>query len=291
MRHGYADLGEVRLHYAEAGEGPLVLLLHGFPEFWFSWRHQLQALAEAGMHAVAPDLRGYNLSSKPAGVDAYRLERLTADVDALARFFGTERAVLVGHDWGGAIAWASAMTYPSLVERLVVVNAPHPVRFEQGLRSPSQLARSWYVFFFQVPWLPELAGRAFDHAWARRTLRAEGFSGQEVERYVESWSQPGAATAAINYYRALFQRRPAGLRKLVRRRIECPVLVIWGEPDRYLGSELAEPPPDWCADVRVERIPGANHWVHCRRPERVNALLVEFLGAVSRRGRPQRERR
>jgi pimeloyl-ACP methyl ester carboxylesterase len=283
VNEGYADLGEVTLHYVEVGTGPLVLLLHGFPELWYSWRHQLAALDGAGLHAVAPDLRGYNLSSKPPAVADYGLERLVRDVEDLVRFFGAERAALVGHDWGGAIAWATAMTNPALVERLAVVNAPHPVRFEQGLRSPAQLARSWYVLFFQAPWLPELAGRALDHAWGRRALRRAGFSGEEIERYVESWSRPGAATAALNYYRALARRSPLGLRRLLRRRTECPVLVIWGEDDPYLGGELAEPSAGWCEDVRVERIPEAGHWAQCTEPERVNELLVEFLAPLAGR--------
>ena len=275
--HGYADLGEVRLHYVEAGEGPLVLLLHGFPEFWYAWRHQLLPLADAGFRVVAPDLRGYNLSSKPAGVAAYLVERLVADVDALVRFCGEERAAIVGHDWGGAIAWLTALLAPERVERLAILNAPHPVRFEEGLRRPRQLARSWYVFFFQLPWLPERAGRAFDHRWGRRALR--GFSEEEVERYVEAWSQPGAATASINYYRALLRRSPRSARGLARSRIEAPVLVIWGERDPYLGADLAEPPRDLVPDAHVERIADAGHWVQCDRPARVNELLVDFLRA------------
>jgi pimeloyl-ACP methyl ester carboxylesterase len=286
LRHAYAELGEVRLHFVEAGEGPLVVLLHGFPEFWYAWRHQLEPLARAGFRVVAPDLRGFNLSSKPAGLAAYRLERLISDVEELVRFLGARRAAIVGHDWGGAIAWATAMAHPRFVERLAVLNAPHPVRFERGLLSPRQLARSWYVFFFQLPWLPELAGRAFDYGWAREALRRAGFSEEEIGCYVESWSRPGAATASINYYRALLRRSPAGLRGLLRRSIDCPVLVIWGEQDRYLGSGLADPPRGWCGDVRVERIADAGHWVQCSRPERVNDLLLEFLAPVGSAGGP-----
>jgi epoxide hydrolase 4 len=279
LRHGFADLGEVRLHYVEAGEGPLVVLLHGFPEFWYAWRHQLLPLAVAGFRVVAPDLRGYNLSSKPKGVAPYRIERLAGDVDALVRFLGAERAAVVGHDWGGAIAWLTAALHAERVERLAIMNAPHPVAFERGLRSARQLARSWYVFFFQLPWLPEQVGRVFDHRLGRRVLR--GFSEEEVERYVEAWSQPGAATASINYYRALLRRSPRSVRALVRRRIDAPVLVIWGDRDPYLGRDLAEPPPEWVPHARVERIPDAGHWVQCERSERVNELLVRFLREAS----------
>jgi pimeloyl-ACP methyl ester carboxylesterase len=275
-RFGFAELPEVRLHYAEAGAGPLVLLLHGFPELWYSWRHQLPALAAAGFHAVAPDLRGYNLSSKPAGVAAYRVERLAADVEALVSHFGAERAALVGHDWGGAIAWVTAALHPDRVERLVAVNAPHPVSFDRGLLSPRQLLRSWYVFFFQLPWLPELAARAAGRRWARHALP---FPDEEVERYAEAWAQPGAATAALNWYRALFRRNPLELRRALRRPVVCPALVVWGERDPYLGRELAHPPPELVADARVERLPEQAHWPHCENPERVNELLLEWLRA------------
>ena len=157
LREGYADLGDVRLHYVEAGEGPLVVLLHGFPEFWFSWRFQIPALAAAGFRVVAPDMRGYNLSSRPAEVAAYDTDRLAADVRGLIRELGAERALLAGHDWGGAVAWITAMNHPEVVERLAILNVPHPRRMLQGLRTPRQLAKSWYFLAFQVPWLPERA--------------------------------------------------------------------------------------------------------------------------------------
>jgi pimeloyl-ACP methyl ester carboxylesterase len=279
--HREAVVNGVRLHYVEAGRGPLVLLLHGFPEFWYSWRHQLPALAAAGFHAVAPDLRGYNLSAKPPGAHSYRVEALVGDVLGLIRATGHERAALAGHDWGGGIAWAAAMRHPAAVERLVVLNAPHPAAFARELRTASQLRRSWYVFFFQLPWLPEWLFRRRDFAALGRTLRRDparpgAFTEEDVRLYKEALARPGALTAAINYYRALFRD---GTRWVGGRvpRIEAPTLLIWGERDRYLGLRLTEGLERWVPNVRVERLPDASHWVQCDAPERVNELMVEFL--------------
>ena len=279
--HRYAGLGDVRLHYVEAGSGPLVVLLHGFPEFWYSWRHQIAALAAAGFRVVAPDMRGYNLSDKPEGLDAYTLDVLTRDVARLIGACGGQRASVVGHDWGGIVAWAFAMRSPELLDRLAILNAPHPSAATRGLMNPLQWLRSAYVLFFQLPWLPEAAWQAGDHAllrWLFRTdpRRQGAYTEQDIERYVEAWRQPGALTAAINYYRALVQRGPLQPRESLTP-IKRPVLVIWGDQDRALGPELAEPDRQWVPDLRVERLPRASHWVQADEPERVNALLLQFL--------------
>jgi len=281
VAHRHADLMGVRLHYVEAGEGPLVVLLHGFPEFWYSWRFQIPALAEAGFRVVAPDMRGYNLSDKPKGVESYALERLARDVERLIGALGEERAVVVGHDWGGIVAWAVAMLHPGRVERLVILNVPHPDRFSRGLRTPRQLLKSSYAFVFQIPWLPERVLRAGDFALVRSVFRNDPvrpgtFGGDDIDRYVEALSRPGALTAAINYYRALARRAPTVARAL-RRRIGAPVMVIWGQRDLFLVPELARPNPALVPDARVERLPDASHWVQQDRPERVNALLLDFL--------------
>jgi pimeloyl-ACP methyl ester carboxylesterase len=281
LRHGYADLGEVRLHYVEAGDGLLVVLLHGFPEFWFSWRFQIPALAEAGFRVVAPDMRGYNLSSRPSEVAAYDTDRLAADVRDLIRERGAERALVAGHDWGAAAAWVAAMNHPEAVERLAILNVPHPRRMLQGLRQPRQLARSWYVLFFQLPWLPERAARARDWWGWRHVFESEAkpgaFTPEDIERYVEAWSQPGAPTAMINYYRAALRQTPGRAEARIRP-VEAPTLVIWGQRDRHLGADLAEPER---ADVpnlkRVVRLPDVSHWVHQDEPEQVSELLVEFF--------------
>ncbi len=281
VEHRYADLGEVRLHYVEAGEGPLVVLLHGFPEFWYSWRFQIPALAEAGFRVVAPDMRGYNLSGKPRGVKNYSLDLLARDVERLIRALGEERAVVVGHDWGGIVAWAVAMLHPERVERLTILNVPHPQRAREALRTPRQLLKSSYVLFFQIPWLPEKAIEAGNFASLRSVFRNDPvrpgtFSRGDIDRYVEALSRPGALTSAINYYRALPRQTPARIRSLSRT-IEAPVLVIWGEKDRFLIPELADPNPALVPNARVERLPDASHWVQQDRPEEVNALLLDFV--------------
>ncbi|WP_437312136.1 alpha/beta fold hydrolase [Sorangium sp. So ce388] len=282
LSHRFTERGGVRLHYVEAGEGPLVVLLHGFPELWYSWRHQIPALVEAGYRVIAPDMRGYNLSDKPAGVAAYAIDELTADVAALIQAAGAERAAaVVGHDWGGGVAWAFAMRYPALLERLAILNCPHPARLLAGFRTARQLRKSWYMFFFQLPKVPELLAQRNDYALFRASVQEDprrpgAVTDEDLARYLEAWSRPGALTATINYYRAAF--RPSSMRDLGKSpRIDTPVLVIWGEHDRYLGSELAAPDPELVPNARVTRIPDASHFVHYDRPERVNQLLLEFL--------------
>ncbi len=283
LTHCYADL-DVRLHYVEAGEGPLVILLHGFPDFWYSWRYQIPALVGAGYRVVAPDMRGYNLSDKPREVASYRAAAVAADVAGLIHACGAERAVVVGHDWGAGVAWQFAMLYSAMVERLAILNVPHPLRMLRALATPRQLLKSWYMFFFQLPWLPEAAIRAGNYLLLRQVLRTDpvrrdAFTSVDIERYVAAAAQPGALTGSINYYRALFRQNPQAAISQIRR-IDAPVLVIWGEQDRYLGSELAQPDPRWVPQARVERLPNASHWVHLDQPEEVNRLLLEFLSAA-----------
>jgi epoxide hydrolase 4 len=282
ISESYAEVNGIRLHYVEAGEGPLVVLLHGFPEFWYSWRHQIPALADAGYHVVAPDMRGYNLSDKPKGWRQYDADPLADDIAALIRQFGVAKAHVIGHDWGAAVAYLTAMQHPDVIDRLAILNVPHPERMLAGLRTVRQLRKSWYMFFFQLPWLPEAMVRRNDFAWGKHIFRADApgaFSDEDLARYTEAWSQPGAVTSMLNYYRAALRQSP---RKALERMspIDAPVLVIWGERDRALGSELAEPDRKMVPNARVERLPQATHWVQHDAPERVNELLVEFLKAT-----------
>lgn len=281
FKHRYADLGDVRLHYVEAGTGPLVILLHGFPEFWYSWRHQIAPLARAGYHVVAPDMRGYNLSDKPGSVRDYRIDLLARDVARLIRDRGAERATVIGHDWGAGVAWQFAMSYPNMLDRLIIMNVPHPLQLLRGLRTWRQLKKSWYIFFFQIPWIPEAMLRAGNFAAIRRIfrsdpIRADAFTEEDIDWYVGALNVPGALTGGINYYRALFRRSPLQARGTFNR-IDAPVLIIWGEQDRYLGPELAEPDRKWVPNQRVERLADASHWVQLDQPEVVNALLLDFL--------------
>jgi pimeloyl-ACP methyl ester carboxylesterase len=278
VREGYADVGDVRLHYIEAGEGPLIVLLHGFPEFWYGWRLQIEPLAAAGFRVVAPDMRGYNLSSRPEGVEAYGTDRLTADIRGLIHERGAQSALLVGHDWGGSVAWATAMKYPDVVDRLAILNAAHPRKLSEGLHHPSQLRRSWYFFFFDLPKLPESVVHANNWHFFRHFLQdaKPEYTPDEIDRYVEAWSQEGAATGMINYYRSSVRQSPKKAADALRP-ISAPTLVIWGERDSYLGSELAEPEHDDVPNLRVERLPNASHWVHHDEAERVNQLLIDFF--------------
>lgn len=283
--HHMVDVGAVRLHVAEArpGDGqrdvpddvPLVVFLHGFPELWLSWKHQLRAFAEAGFWAVAPDMRGYNESDKPEGVAAYAIERLSADVAGLIRALGRKKAIVVGHDWGAVVAWWVAQLHPSVVSRLAILNVPHPLQMTRGLRHVGQLKKSWYIFFFQLPRIPERTIARDDYAYIRKTFGVDGFTKDEIQPYVDALKTPGALTAALNYYRAAIRSAITG-RTPKTVVIECPVLVIWGDKDRYLGKEMAAPPARFVPNARVVHIPDAPHWVQNAAPDEVNDLLLHF---------------
>lgn len=286
-QHREATVNGLRLHYVEAGRGPLVVMLHGFPEFWYAWRRQIPELVRAGFRVIALDQRGYNTSDKPSGIAAYRLEHLVDDVVGVIRATGEDSAIVVGHDWGGAIAWSVAMAHPDAVRRLIVLNGPHPRRVFEEFRTASQLLKSWYVFFFQLPWLPEwLLRRAnfasLDRVLSRDPLHPEAFSADDIEAYRRALAQPGALTATINYYRALFRRNLFEIYRAARP-ITCPTLLIWGEQDRYLGPRFTEKLGRWVSDLTVARIAEASHWVQADAPERVNALLLDFLQPIPNR--------
>ena len=287
LTHDTVTVNGVALHCVTAGpdDGDLVVLLHGFPEFWYSWKHQLPALVDAGFRVVAPDLRGYNRSAKPSGVAAYRMNELVADVVGLIEHYGDGETHLVGHDWGGLIAWQVAIEHPDVLDRLVVLNAPHPTSYDRHLRSsPSQLLRSWYVFYFQLPVLPEIGFRWNDYAVVESLLegqtRTGAFTDADIERYKSALATPGAVTAALNYYRALGRQRA---RQYLRgegvpdQPVDVATMLVWGADDHALDSELTEGLDEWVPDLRVERIPGASHWVQFDAADRVNERLIDFL--------------
>jgi pimeloyl-ACP methyl ester carboxylesterase len=271
----------IALHCIEAGpeDGPLVILLHGFPEFWWGWRYQIGPLADAGFRVLVPDQRGYNLSDKPEGRRAYDLDILARDVVGLADALGRQSFSLVGHDWGGLAAWWTASRYPDRVSKLVVLNAPHPNVAGAYMRShPSQMVRSLYVGFFQIPFLPERMLSANDHRSLKdallRTSRPGTFSDEDIGIYEKTWAQPGALTAMLNWYRAL-PFKPSMKDATVR----PPTLVIWGSKDRFLEKGLAEASLSLCEEGSVRWMENATHWVQHEEPEAVNAVLVEFLKA------------
>lgn len=270
-------------HALAAGplDGPLVILLHGFPETSQGWSKQIGPLAAAGLRVVAPDQRGTGLSSKPPGVSAYRLDNLAEDIVAIVRALGHQRARVVGHDWGGVVAWQLARQHADVIERAAILDAPHPAAFPPYLmRNPSQLARSWYMAFFQLPWLPEMLLQARDFEWLAHamtaTSRPGAFTTLDLRAYREAWAQPGALTGMLNWYRAL----PMGTRTPANRgrgQVAVPVRLLWGDRDHALEPGLAEASIERCDAGEVFHFPDATHWLQHEEPERVNELLIEFL--------------
>jgi pimeloyl-ACP methyl ester carboxylesterase len=273
IRTGRIEANGLLFVVDEAGEGDAVaLLLHGFPESRYSWRHQLPMLADLGWRAIAPDLRGYGQSSRPPTVADYRLDKLTGDVAGLFEAAGAKKRLLIGHDWGGAIAWAFAVGKP--LDGLIVMNCPHPTVFAQAIAgSWRQKLRSWYMAFFQLPWLPE-AMLAGGHAWAVGQAFA-GFPPDVRKVYRDNAAIPGAMTAMINYYRANVADM-AALRGNVPM-IEAPTLLVWGEADQYLGLEATVGYEPLVRDFTLERLPGVSHWVQQETPEAVNGIVRAWL--------------
>jgi pimeloyl-ACP methyl ester carboxylesterase len=287
IRHDYAQIGDLRLHYAECGAGndDLVLLLHGFPEFWYSWRHQLPVLGER-YHVVAPDMRGYNLSDKPPRVEDYRIEFLVADVLGLIKHFGKSQAAIVAHDWGAGVAWAVAQRYPEAVSKLAALQVPMPVAWRDNM-TLRQFLSSWYMFFFQLPRLPEWWASRNDFARVERMyretiVRPGAFTDEDIAVYKDALRQPGALTSSLNYYRAnVFRSLMRGgteTPKDADGRIRVPTLFIYGEQDiavipstvRNLGRFIN-------ASYRELRIPDSGHWVQNEAIDEVNNALLEFL--------------
>ncbi|HEX8338979.1 MAG TPA: alpha/beta hydrolase [Pyrinomonadaceae bacterium] len=285
ISHGYAQVGDVRLHYAECGEGErLVVLLHGFPECWYSWRHQLRALGRR-FRVVAPDMRGYNLSDKPGRVEDYRMRRLVDDVTGLIRHFGAREAAVVGHDWGGAVAWAVAQYYPDYVWKLASLQTPPPAVWGRNM-TLRQLLRSWYMLFFQLPSVPEWWIERDDFAGLAKTLRSTSrpgtFTDADIEVLKAALREPGALTGGVNYYRAnlrAFLSRGFGGREIRRHeRVRVPTLFVYGERDFAILPETVAGVGDYVDAPYTElRLGRSNHWVQQEAPAEVNAALLSFL--------------
>lgn len=272
--------GPIELHAVAAGppDGPVVLLLHGFPEFWYSWRQQIEALAAAGFRVIVPDQRGYNTSSKPRGAAHYALSHLTSDVLSIADHLGQARIFLAGHDWGAAVAWSVALLHPQRVAKLAILNVPHPSVMRRYLKTNRrQLRRSWYMFFFQLPWLPEAAFSAFNFKLGVRSLvrssRPGTFSPEDLAQYRAAWSQPGALTATINWYRAAFRYRS----KFPDSTVHVPTRILWGERDAFLLSEMAHDSLRYCDSAELYTFANASHWLQHEEPARVSDLLIDFF--------------
>lgn len=282
LEHHYVNTGGATLHVVQAGPaaGEVVVLLHGFPEFWYGWRHQIPFLAGAGYRVWAPDQRGYNLSDRPRAVGAYNLDVLAADVAGLIAASGREQVYLVGHDWGAAVAWWVALKYPELLKKLVILNVPHPVVMKRYARThPRQMLKSWYILFFQLPWLPErlLREDGFEVAteMLKATSRQGSFSEEELVQYRRAWGRPHALRGMVNWYRALFQTEQT--ERMDSLRVTVPTLIVWGRHDVALEWEMARLSLEMCDDGHLETLEEATHWVQHDEPHQVNDLIQGFL--------------
>jgi len=292
MDHAEVEVNGIRLHYVTVGRGPLILFVHGFPEFWYEWRKQLVEFGR-DHQAVAPDMRGYNLSGKPAELSQYRVPHMVEDLRALADHLGRQKFVLVGHDWGGVVAWAFAITHPERLEKLVIVNAPHPAVFEREIReNPAQQEASRYMLTFRSAQAEQILS-ADDYArmLAMFTRAGAWFTDEDRAQYVAAWSQPGALTGGLNYYRAA-SVGPPGAEGVPARSfggepswltLTVPTLVIWGERDRALLTGNLDGLERFVPDLTVKRVPDGSHWVVHEQPALVNRLIREFLAKESPR--------
>ncbi|MGC1617146.1 MAG: alpha/beta hydrolase [Candidatus Acidiferrum sp.] len=272
--------GPIDLHAVAVGppDGPIVILLHGFPEFWYSWHKQIEPLASAGFRVVVPDQRGYNTSSKPRGAAHYALSHLTSDVLAIAGQLDAEKFFLAGHDWGAAVAWSTALLHPRRVAKLAILNVPHPSVMLRYLTSNlRQIRRSWYMFLLQLPLLPELVFSAFDFRFGKNALlnssRSNTFSPDDLALYRAAWSQPGALTAMMNWYRAAARHRT----KFPDSTVHVPTRILWGERDAFLLAEMAHDSLRYCDSAELYTFANASHWLQHEEPARVSELLIDFF--------------
>lgn len=289
LKHGYAEVNGIRLHYVATGTGKLIMFVHGFPEFWYEWKNQL---AEFGRdyQAVAPDMRGYNLSSKPTAVEQYQLKYLVEDLRALVEHLGRKKLILVGHDWGGVVAWTFAMAHPEQVEKLVIINAPHPGIFQRELKeNPAQQKASQYMLMFRSTDAEQILS-ANNYAPLVEGVLSEGlkqgyFTEEDKQAYLEAWSRPGALTGGLNYYRAARVGPPAGeadppaslTGDLPSLTVKVPTLVIWGEKDTALLPGNLDGLDRFVPRLTIRRVPDGSHWVVHEKPAVVNTAIREFI--------------
>jgi pimeloyl-ACP methyl ester carboxylesterase len=277
-QHKYITTNGIQLHYVTQGTGPLMLMLHGFPECWYSWRHQILEFAQ-DFQVVALDLRGYNDSDKPREKSAYVMDEFVKDIEGVIKGLGHEKCVLVGHDWGGAIAWSFAYAHPEMLDKLIILNTPHPAKFVKGFFTPQQLLRSWYMFLFQLPIIPELLLQSFNYQIIAQIFQGiavnkNAFTPADLQVYKNAAAKPGALTAMINYIRNLFPRFLSRKKKGV---LSVPTLIIWGENDTVLGKELTYDTAAYVRNLQIQYIPNCGHWVQQEQPQLVNQYMRKFL--------------
>lgn len=281
LEHSTIETNGIKLHVVQAGpqSGVPVILLHGFPEFWYGWRKQIPALVGEGCRVIVPDQRGYNLSDKPKGVKNYAVYTLVDDIIGLIDALGYEKVNLVGHDWGAVVAWTLAIKHPERLHKLSIMNVPHPAVMKRFLtRDLEQIRRSWYVFFFQLPWIPEAGMRRDNWRGAESALRGSGkihtFTNEDIAKYKEAWSQPDAMISMINWYRAVLRHMP----KLpADSRIKVPTLMMWGMKDFALSHRMARPSMDYVDEGNLMFFPEATHWVQHDATAEVNHYLIDFI--------------
>lgn len=287
MKTQFIQTNQINLHVLTDGpEGGIpIILLHGFPEFSYGWRHQIPALTEAGFRVIVPDQRGYNLSDKPKGISSYDVETLAKDIIGLFDHFGIQKAKLIGHDWGAVVAWTIALNHPERLEKLAILNVPHPdVMTRFILKNPVQRKKSWYVFFFQIPWFVEWTLRRRDfHDLARMLVlsgRKNTFTPEEVTEYKKAWAQKGALTGMVNWYRAIMRgslKYAFQPNKIPARPVKVPVLMLWGKRDVALSHEMVQPSIDLCDNGRFVLFDKATHWVQHDEADEVNRRLIKFM--------------
>ncbi len=283
MKSAFIKVNNIQLHYVEEGTGVLVILLHGFPEFWYGWRNQIPVLSKK-YRVVAPDMRGYNLSDKPNNISEYNIDVLAKDIAELIKALGEEKAIVVGHDWGAAVAWAVAALHPEVVKKLAILNVPHPSEMKRALMNFNfaQLKKSWYIFFFQLPFLPEsVVGteRFFRQTFEGMSMNKNAFNEEDIKKYVEAYKQPGMVKAGIAYYRAAF-RETFSKSKVVYPNIKAPVLMLWGEHDKALGKELTYNTKNYCENsCEIIYDSTSGHFIQHDNPELVNRSLLHFFSS------------
>lgn len=278
----FRDVNDISLHLVATGDpdGTLVILLHGFPEFWYEWYNYIEPFVDAGFRVLIPDQRGYNRSAKPGDVRNYRISELSQDILDLIATEGREAAHVIGHDWGAAVGWDLALRHPNAVNRLCIINLPHPTVFEQAIRSNlTQLQKSWYLFFFQVPRIPEWYLQRNDYHFLVNVMRGGArpgtFSDPDFKRYRQAWAEERALRAMINWYRALFRHSEHPPHE----QVQAPTLIVWGENDQALVPEMAPKSIGYCEDGTLELISNASHWLPHESPERVADMLLNHLGS------------
>ena len=285
LQNEFVNVNGIRMHYVTMGKGPLIVFLHGFPEFWYSWRHQIPFFSKHFKVAV-PDMRGFGETERPTEVDEYRIERLVTDIVELVHSLGQEKATVVGHDWGGVIARSIGIMAPNIVENLIIMNAPHPAVFQRNaFRNYEQMQKSWYMFFFLLQNVPErvLSRNNFEllkHVFEISTKRKKMFTQRDIEWYTSSWGKEGGITGGINYYRSNLNAEFWGNldESIPFPRIKSPTLQIWAEEDPFLGKELTEGTNEFVGALfSLKIIPNCGHWIQQEAPEEVNQIIDEFL--------------